>query len=148
MKVTLMLADHAQVAEGKLYINGGGWSITGPDPIPYAIAMLIDVPWDQTNVQHNLLLELLTSDGEPVTVPTESGEESVKAKGQFEVGRPPGTKPGSTISMPFAITFSPAPPLPPGGQYVWALSIDGQTDEDWRLIFSTRPGVGPRSMAA
>ena len=28
MKVMLMLCDSAQVADGKLYILGGGWSIT------------------------------------------------------------------------------------------------------------------------
>ena len=32
MKVTMLLADSAQAIEGKLYILGGGWSITGPDP--------------------------------------------------------------------------------------------------------------------
>lgn len=29
MKVTMLLADAATVAEGKLYILGGGWSVTG-----------------------------------------------------------------------------------------------------------------------
>ena len=29
-KVTMMLADAAQAVEGKLYILGGGWSVTGP----------------------------------------------------------------------------------------------------------------------
>jgi hypothetical protein len=29
MRVTMMLADAAQVSEGKLYILGGGWSIAG-----------------------------------------------------------------------------------------------------------------------
>lgn len=148
MKVTLMLADHAQVAEGKLYINGAGWSVTGPDPIPYAIAVLVDVPWDQTNSKHKLLLELLTTDGDPVLIPTHTREEPVKAEVEFEVGRPPGTKPGTPISVPFAFNLSPAPPVEPGGQYVWALSIDGNSDEDWRLTFATRPPAGPRSMAA
>lgn len=27
MKVTIMLADSAQVAEGKLYVLGGGWTV-------------------------------------------------------------------------------------------------------------------------
>ena len=40
MKVTLMLADAAQVSEGKLHILGGGWSVTGP-PAPSAIALLV-----------------------------------------------------------------------------------------------------------
>ena len=36
MKVTLLLADAAQAAEGKLYVLGGGLSITGPHPSPLA----------------------------------------------------------------------------------------------------------------
>ena len=43
MKVTMMLADSAQVAGGKLYILGGGWSITGPMPCPSAIAVIVVV---------------------------------------------------------------------------------------------------------
>ncbi len=33
LTVTMLLADHAQVAGGKLYINGGGWSVVDA---PYA----------------------------------------------------------------------------------------------------------------
>jgi len=29
----MMLADHAQVSDGKLFIAGGGWSMAGPGPI-------------------------------------------------------------------------------------------------------------------
>ena len=29
--------------------------------------------------------------------------------------------------------------LPAGYQYLWRLQIDGETDDDWRLAFSTRP---------
>ena len=36
MKATLLLADAAQAAEGKLYVLGGGWSVTGPGPAPMA----------------------------------------------------------------------------------------------------------------
>ncbi len=67
---------------------------------------------------------------------------------QFEVGRPAGMEPGTPICVPFSFNLSPAPPLPPGGEYVWALTIDGESDEDWRLAFSTRPSAGPQSMAA
>ena len=49
MKATLMLADYATVSDGKLSIVGGGWSVTGPEPVPFGIALLIQVPWDQAN---------------------------------------------------------------------------------------------------
>jgi hypothetical protein len=41
----MLLADAAQEAAGKLYILGGGWSVTGPQMPPMAIALKIDVPW-------------------------------------------------------------------------------------------------------
>jgi hypothetical protein len=49
MKVTGILCDYAVVADGKLYISGGGWNVTGPEPSQSAIALLFEVPWDRTN---------------------------------------------------------------------------------------------------
>jgi hypothetical protein len=148
MKVTMMLADHAEVAEGKLFINGGGWTVIGPGPVPFAIALIIEVPWDRANTKHSFRLELLDSDGEAATVETPDGTQPIVGEGEFEVGRPPGVKPGTPLAIPLALNFVPPPPIPPSGQYVWHLSIDGGTDEDWRLTFSTRPGAPPQSMAA
>jgi len=41
MRVTMLLADFAQVSDGKLTVVGGGWSLTGPEPVPFGIAILI-----------------------------------------------------------------------------------------------------------
>jgi hypothetical protein len=106
MKVTMLLADAAQVADGKLYVLGGGWDVIGPQIGPTAIAMLMQVPWDQTNRRHRWRLELVDSDGEPVVVPTPmGGQEPITVGGEFEVGRPPGIPPGTPISVPSAINF-------------------------------------------
>ena len=138
MKVTMMLADAAQAAEGKLYILGGGWSVTGPAPSPSAIALFIQVPWDRTNVEHSFRFDLVDSDGNAVELETDPGaEEPVTFEGAFEVGRPPGVKPGTSIDVPLAINVGPLP-LPPGGRYEWRLSINEESHEDWRLPFSTR----------
>lgn len=138
MKVTLMLADSAQAVEGKLYILGGGWSMVGPEPTPMAIAMKLEVPWDETNRRHTWKLELLDSDGGPVPLPGDADETGIEIGGEFEVGRPVGVKPGTPIDLPLAINLS-ALPLEPDGRYVWKLWIDGREDEDWQLAFSTRP---------
>ena len=138
MKVTMLLADAAQAIDGKLYILGGGWSITGPDPTPSAIAAYIQVPWDRTNVEHSFRFDLVDSDGNAVELETDAGvEEPVIVEGSFEVGRPPGIKPGTSIDMPVAINVGPLPLLP-GGRYEWRLSINGESHQDWRLPFSTR----------
>jgi Family of unknown function (DUF6941) len=139
VKVTMMLADAAQAVEGKLYILGGGWSVTGPEPSASAIAAYIQVPWDRTNVEHQFRFELIDSDGQPVAAETPEGEEEpVTIEGAFEVGRPVGVRPGTPIDVPLAINIGPMV-LPPGGRFEWRLTIDGETSDDWRLAFSTRP---------
>lgn len=138
MMVTLLLADFAQAIDNKLYIMGGGWSLIGPDPTPFGIAIKIEVPWDQTNTKHKWELSLLDSDGNPATVGTAEELGTVEVSGEYEVGRPPGLAPGTPIDLTLAINFSPLP-LAPGQRYVWRLSIDGHADEDWQAAFSTRP---------
>jgi|SRR5581483_596632 len=134
----MMLADAAQEVGGKLYILGGGWSVTGPGPAPMAIALKIEVPWDRTNEKHELVLELVDDDGSPVLVAGPDDEEvPLQVTGELEVGRPVGVKPGTPIDSALAITFGPLA-LDPGRRYQWRLSIDGEADEDWVLGFSTR----------
>jgi hypothetical protein len=137
MKVTIMLADAAEAVNGKLYVLGGGWSMTGPDPAPMALAIKIEVPWDQTNREHQCRLELIDSDGEPVLTETPDGEQPVVFEAGFEIGRPAGLKPGTPLDLPLAVTVPPLP-LEAGGRYEWRLSIDGESDDDWRVAFSTR----------
>jgi hypothetical protein len=140
MKVTMMLADSAQAVGGKLYILGGGWSITGPLPCPSAIAVLVSVPWNETNRKHRVKVELVDEDYRPVLVPTPEGDKPMLISGDFEVGRPAGIMPGSTIEIPFAFNIG-ALPLPPGRRYVWKLMIDDKGDENWQVVFSTRPAA-------
>jgi hypothetical protein len=73
LKVSMMLADYAAVAEGKLFISGGGWSITGPLPFQHAIVVDIKVPWYAINSEHQFKIELLDADSQPVEVETPEG---------------------------------------------------------------------------
>lgn len=133
----MMLADSAQAVGGKLYILGGGWSVTGPQPCPSAIAVLVAVPWNETNRKHRIKVELLDADYRPVLVPTPEGNAPMLISGEFEVGRPPGIIPGSAIDIPFAFNIG-AIPLPPDRRYVWKLTIDDKGEDDWQAVFSTR----------
>jgi hypothetical protein len=138
VQVNLMLADYAQVADGKLNVIGGGWSVTGPDPGPFALVGLFDVPWHMTNQQHEFRFELIDLDGNEVIVDTPEGERPVYFEGSFEVGRPPGLRPGGSQRVPFALNGGVLP-LDPGTHYEWRLSIDGRSQHDWRVAFVTRP---------
>jgi hypothetical protein len=137
MKVTILLADSAQAVEGKLYILGGGWSVTGPEPVPSALAIKIEVPWDRANHRHDLQIALLDVDGQPVKVPTAIGDVPLELKSQFEVGRPAGLLPGTPLDVALAVNLASLP-LRPGQRYVWRCTINGETDESWQVAFSTR----------
>lgn len=143
IRATLMLADAAQAAEGKLYILGGGWNIIGPAPSPTAIAMHLEVSWDLSNVRHQWRLDLVDSDGEAVMIATPLGDQALVLQGEFEVGRPAGVTPGTGLGIPLAINLGPLP-LAPGRRYEWRLTIGDESDENWRLAFSTRsaPAAG------
>ena len=121
MRVTLLLCDAAEEVGGKLYVLGGGWALLhAPNtPLNMALAILISVPWDQANRQHEVEAVLMTEDGERVQV---EGQE-IAASGQFEAGRPPGLKPGMDLNVPIALKFNGIA-LAPGG-YRWEVAIDG-----------------------
>jgi hypothetical protein len=135
-----MLADHAQVVEGKFFINGGGWSITGPQHVPFAVVADIKVPWHGIGTNHKLRLELLDADGQPVDVEMPDGsEQPLVVEGDFQVAPTPEIKAGMELTFPFAVNFAPQPAIRPGSMYEWRLHIDGETRDEWRVTFSTRP---------
>ena len=121
MDVTVMLADWADSINGKLYIQGGGWSRVPAGLIHCALAIKVGVPWTEANAKHRLLIRLVDADGQAV-VPAE-GQPPVEIETMFEVGRPPGLVPGTTLDVALAPNFIGLP-LPPG-RYRFALELDG-----------------------
>jgi hypothetical protein len=137
----MMLADSAQAVAGKLYVLGGGWSITGPEPAPSAIAIKLDVPWDRAEEPHRWTLALVDGDGAPVLLPAaDDSLQPLRLEGEIEVTRVPESAPGIPLDWAMAINIGPLP-LAPGRRYVWELSIDGESEPDWHLAFSTRPAA-------
>jgi len=131
--VTMLLADAAQVSDGKLFILGGGLSVIGPRPQPLAVALRLSVPWDQANVTHTWRLDLVDEDGQPVSV----RDKPISVNGQFEAGRPAGLRPGTPLGVALAINVTPLP-LPAGASYSFRLSIDDESEPDWRVSFAVR----------
>jgi len=133
----MLLCDSAQVADGKLYVLGGGWSITGPDPVPSAIALKIEVGWHEADVAHHWELFLEDADGRPMLVETNEGSQPVEVRGEFTVTHPTGVPVGSPVDVALAVNLGPIP-LVPGTRYVWRLVIDGESLPGATLSFSTR----------
>jgi hypothetical protein len=134
----MLLADHAQVADGKLFISGGGWAFCGPGAVPCSVVLLFHVPWQQTNEKIPFALRLIDEDGYPV--PQSEGQQPIGITGQLEAGRPAGMLPGTEINVPIA--FNVVLNLPPARRYTWVLEADGHTEESWRLSFATRQAPG------
>ncbi len=134
----MLLCDAAQVADGKLYVLGGGWSLIGPDPVPTAVALKIDVDWTEVERPHHWELYLLDADGQPVIAETPDGSQPIEVRGDFEVAQPESVPVGSPVDVALALNFGPLP-LASGARYSWRLAIDGTYEESWALDFSTRP---------
>lgn len=143
-QVTMLLADAAQAIDNKLYILGGGWSVLHAH-IPTALAILIKVPWDQANRRHQLHLELVDSDGKPVEIAGPLGDQPVAIQNEFEVGRPPGMTPGTSIDLALAINLGPLPLT--NGRYEWRLAVGEESHEDWRLPFQVSATPEPSAEA-
>jgi len=140
IRVTMLLADSAQVADSKLFILGGGITVIPATPAPLAIAAKIDVPWDRAEVLHDWKLELLDADGMPVLI----NDLPVLVQGQFQVNRVDDLQPGSPLPMPLAVNFSGLA-LPPGQRFAWRLVINDDTEPDWQVSFTV---AGPPPVVA
>ena len=139
MKVTMLLADSAQVADGKLYILGGGWSVTGPEPAPSAVGIKIEVERHEIGGVHHWELFLEDADGRPVLV-GDDVPQPVEVRGEFSVGEPEGVPEGTPVDVPIAINFGPLP-LKTGERFTWRLVIDGETPQGALVAFGTRPAL-------
>jgi len=131
LSAMLLLADSAQVAEGKLFVLGGGLSILPAQPQPVSLALLLQVPWDRGEERFAWVCELLDEDGVPVLM----GEVPLLVNGEFQSGRPAGWPEGVPLTVPIAINFSGLP-LEPGRRYAWRLAIDGHSEPEWQTSFS------------
>jgi hypothetical protein len=138
LHATMLLCDHAQVADGKLFVSGGGWSIVDAGTPHVCIALLLAVPWDRINRPLEFALSLHDGDGRAVLHRTEEGPREIVFGGRLEVGRPPDLPPGASIDVPIVVSVPPMQ-LEPGARYTWDLAIDGEHQGGWRLPFSTRP---------
>jgi hypothetical protein len=108
---------------------GAGWSVTGVPAAPHAIVLLAKVPWDRTNQQLGLKLELVDADGRPVVLDDPNGNPIPFGQSAgLEVGRPAGIAAGSMLNAAFAPSV-PSMPLAPG-RYTWRLDFAEVLDSE------------------
>jgi len=140
MNVTMLIADSSQVADGKLYILGGGWSVTGPEPVPSAVAIKVAVDWHEFNSPHHWELILEDADGKLVQFETPEGTQTIEVRGDFSTTTPDDVPQGTPVDVPIAVNFGPIP-LAPASRFTWRLVIDGESLPGASVSFTTRPRV-------
>ncbi len=136
----MLLADSAQVADGKLYILGGGWSITGPGPAPSAVAMKVSVDAHEFGREHHWELFLEDADGQPVRFETPEGSQVIEVRGDFSAQAPVDVPAGTPVDIPIAVNFGPIP-LNPGQRYTWRFVVNGDSLPGGTVSFTTRPAA-------
>jgi hypothetical protein len=131
LTVTMLLADAAQVSDGKLSVLGGGIAVIAPQPQPLALAFVVSVPTASAGRPLSWVCELL----DPERMPVMAGDVPVLVNGEVTAAPPQGWPESQPVNVPVVISFNGLP-LQPGSTYTWRLAIDGSSDEAWQLPFS------------
>jgi hypothetical protein len=148
-QVDAILCDSAVTAEGKLYIQGGGWNNLNPQSYPARVArvglgIVVTVPYSATNQNHSLRITLMDDDGNHMTIGGEIGPDGDKRQAkeiqaQFIMGRPPTLAPGDAQVAALALNIDGMEIAAPGA-YAFVLAVDGT--EEKRLVFRAMPPQG------
>src|SRR5690242_1045995 len=147
MQIDAILCNHAEAVNNLLYISGGGISGTRVPPgshPPYVvnlgIGIMVTVPWNLSNQQHEAEIQLVAGDGQPVLVPTAPGSaQPVHLRLAFNVGRPPTMTIGDDQQVCLAANM-PGLPLDALGKYEFIVRTDAHNER--RLPFRVQPMVG------
>jgi hypothetical protein len=148
----VILADSVASAEGKLYIQGAGWSHYWSTEFPatverIGVGVVIHVPWTATNEQHTMRLQILDADGAPLPLGDAPEDTITDVPGkvtqlvaQFNAGRPPQVEPGADQVVTFAVNFNNLTFEGPG-RFSVRLELDGTPNEP-EVSFSVQPVPG------
>jgi hypothetical protein len=131
---SLILANHVELVNDLLYVSGGGWTNhiriiplgSQPQLSHIGIALIAAVPWNQTNRNHTLIIELRDEDAKSIFSLT----------AQTNVGRSPGMRPGTMqypkLALPINLTF------PHAGVYEVVARVEGVTGSERRWAFQVQ----------
>ena len=112
----LLVADRAEVVNGKLYLMGGSWDRIQPQQFPHrmmlGIALGVRIPFAYTDEQHTVAIEI-----------QHNGERQVGWEAKLTTGRPPGMA-GMDMLVPMAFNIPVA--IPSEGTVVLKAAVDGR----------------------
>ena len=146
-----MLCDHAEAADGKLFINGAGINVLWtnpqpPHPVTFSVGVIVQVPYTATNQVHTITVSLFDEDGQPVVpwMPDGAPERSraITIEGQFNIGRPPILPAGEAQTLRFAFNIQGVA-LPALGMYSVTIDLDGSKLRRLPFRLMVRPPAQP-----
>ncbi|MGH3772979.1 MAG: DUF6941 family protein [Pseudonocardiaceae bacterium] len=148
MQIDAFLCNHAEAVNNMLYIAGGGieQAMIAPGAAPpytvtVGIAIMVTVPWGQTNQQHRVEIELLGEDGESVQLPTgPDSTEPLQMLLTFNVGRGPLLAVGDDQHVCLAANI-PLLPMPAFGKYEFVVRLDGHDERRLPMRVVPTPGA-------
>jgi hypothetical protein len=147
MQLDAFLCNHAEAVNNLLYVAGGGVNVgftqpsAGPPyPTNLGIAIMVTVPWEQTNQQHQVEIELLNEDGHAVQLPTGPDATSpLQLRLAFNVGRPATVAVGDDQIVSLAANLAVVP-LPAIAKYIFVVRIDGHDERTLGYRLMPPPG--------
>lgn len=136
-----LLADHAEVIAGKLYLMGGGWDLRhaprAPARAQFAVALGVRVGWEETNLPIALRLALEDDDGGVV----------LSLDGQLQVGRPPHVPAGTSQLAQAVVAIEAELPAYGGYRVVVSARLPSGAEDTralpFRLVASGAGGFSP-----
>ena len=130
----LLVADRAEVVNGKLYLMGGSWDRIQPPQFPHrmmlGIALGVRIPFAYTDDQHTVAIELLHDD-----------TRMIGFEAKLATGRPPGMA-GMDMLVPLAFNIPIA--IPGEGQVTLRAAIDGYAGRRHEIKVTQRPQQQPQ----
>jgi hypothetical protein len=137
----LLLANHAEVQNGLLYVSGAGWTNlfrgqVNPEDPPlvnyFGIGASVLIPWDETNELHHLVIR----------IERENDQELARIETDIEVGRPPGLPQGADQRVAVGIGVNIAFPEEGGYRAVAQVGQD-ERSVDFRVFDQPKPQFLP-----
>lgn len=149
--VDLLLADHAQVAEGRLFVMGAGLDGVRfdaplppgqPYPLTLSICGTVTFPYDVDGA-HTIAVDVVDEDGHPPIDPGDGSRLPLQAElqVQFDPARTP--RAGEEPVVPFAFNLVAAPFAHPG-RFQVSLLVDAVSCAS-RSFTITAPTLPPQT---
>jgi len=133
IEADLLIAQSAHEVQGSVSALGMGWQVRSPEPLPWAVVLILRSTRDLIDTEHTARVALETEDGSPVG--TEFAE---LAEVEMDFTPDGITDEGfvSPVIQAFAFNLMPIP-LEPNQEFRFRLWVDGETRDHWVAHFRT-----------